>query len=63
MSKLAAILAVLAFISSTTIAQARVGRTSDDDCAADSTDPDCQSAPGGPAKTAPPAKPPPAAPK
>ena len=48
MSKRAAILALVALISSVTIAEARGGKTSADDCQADSADPDCPDKPPPP---------------
>jgi hypothetical protein len=57
MSKRTAVLALLALISSVTVADARGGRTTTADCAAGSDDPDCPDAPdphGKPPPTTPP---------
>jgi hypothetical protein len=58
MRKLTAALAVVALISSVTIAEARGGRTTAADCEAGSDDPDCPDAPDQQSKPPPP-KPPP----
>ena len=50
MRKLSAALALLALLSSGTIAEARGGRTTAENCAADSADPDCPDTPPPPAK-------------
>jgi hypothetical protein len=60
MRKLTAVLALLALISSTAVAEARGGRTTAQDCDADSKDPDCPDVPASSAKSSPPpSKPPP----
>jgi hypothetical protein len=56
MRKLTAALAVVALISSVTIAEARGGRTTAADCEAGSDDPDCPDTPTPPGKSSPPAK-------
>jgi len=62
MRKLIAILALLALVSSATVAEARGGRTTAEDCEPGSADPDCPDAPAqnkaaAPGKpSAPPAK-------
>jgi hypothetical protein len=60
MRKLTALLAVVALISSATIAEARGGRTTAADCEAGSDDPDCPDAPDSKSKPPPPPKTPPA---
>src|SRR4051812_46523918 len=59
MRKLAAALAVVALISSVTMAEARGGRTTAADCEAGSDDPDCPDAPDTRSKPPPPKAPPP----
>ena len=59
MSKLAAVLAFVALISSVTVAEARGGRTTAADCEAGSDDPDCPDAPAAPSKSSPSQVPPP----
>jgi hypothetical protein len=54
MSKFVAALAILALISSVTMAEARGGRTTVEDCDAGSADPDCPDAPAPPTKPPPP---------
>jgi hypothetical protein len=51
MSKLAAILALVVFVSSATVAEARGGRTTAQDCDAGSDDPDCPDTPAKPGST------------
>jgi hypothetical protein len=51
MVRLTAVLAILALISSVTIAEARGGRTTAEDCAAGSVDPDCPDDPPPPGKS------------
>jgi hypothetical protein len=58
MRKLTAVLAVLALISSATIAEARGGRTTAQDCDAGSNDPDCPDTPPPPSKQQQPSPPP-----
>jgi hypothetical protein len=55
MSKLAAILALVVFVSSATVAEARGGRTTAQDCDAGSDDPDCPDTPAKPGSTSTPA--------
>jgi hypothetical protein len=51
MRKLTAALALVALISSVTIADARGGRTTAEDCEAGSADPDCPDTQGPPKKS------------
>jgi hypothetical protein len=55
MRKLTAVLALVALIASATIAEARGGRTTAEDCEVGSADPDC---PDAPAQTKKPEAPP-----
>ena len=54
MRKLTAVLAVIALLSSMTVADARGGRTTAADCEAGSDDPDCPDAPAPSGKKPPP---------
>jgi hypothetical protein len=58
MSRMIAILALVALMSYPLMAEARGGRSNPDDCAPGSTDPDCPEAPAAPAPPAKPAAPP-----
>jgi hypothetical protein len=58
MRKLTAVLALLALMSSVTIAEARGGRTTAEDCDAGSVDPDCPDVPSDKSKAPPPVAPP-----